>query len=450
MATPTSGKPTRYGQTGSATGSTYYTSTPGSGTSCSYYTSASGFAYYSPRSDSKPNCNVEARVTDIYNDGQGAGDDFSLNGRTTNLWGGSVNIDDAPIGTKFCVAVSFWPADSHNGATASTGAENDPSMTTGTGYWQHTPPQCFDIAKKPSLQVWGSSIFSKGSIVTSQSNKKQSDNSYRLFGSWSEYGAISQHPITGLGSGAAFGYELNNGGTFAKTGGLPNGGAASACMYSKATVTNNNCDGGLGSANISDASISITTARLIARYASPTGKTMPSNSLSGLDGKYYVNNNVTINASSIPKGKTIVIYSTGDITINGNIAYNDGPYHDIAELPQVILIAQNIFIAEGVTRVDAWLVAGRQGGGGVIDTCAGYSIGSLSANNCNQKLTINGPLFANKLVTKRTAGAGAGNASIDPGEVFNLRVDSYMWAMAQAQSYRQAVSTNLKNLPPRY
>ena len=441
VAQPTSSKPGGYDSSSSVTGSTTYPGVPGTGTSCGFYTSGMTL---------RRSCSVVSRNTGRYNDSINP-----LNGSTNeSLWGGSINIDDAPVGTKFCVAVSVWPATSHNSATASsTGVDGEPSMSeSGAGSaWQHSAPLCFDIAKKPNLQVWGSSIFTNGSIISSQSNKKQGDGTYRLFGSWSEYAAISRNVIDSFGTGAAFGYELNNGGTFAKTGGLPNNGSTNSCIYSKATVTNSDCNS-LGNAGISDSSVAVTTARLLARYASPTGKNPGGNtfSLSGLDGKYYVNGNVTINASNIPKGKTIVVYATGNITIAGNITYNNGPYTNITDLPQVILIGQNIYINESVTRVDAWLVAGRQGGTGIIDTCAGFNIGSLGANNCNQQLTINGPVFANKLVTKRTAGADAGEDSINPGEVFNLRPDAYLWAMAQAQNYRQAVVTNLKSLPPRY
>lgn len=438
ITTPTSNKPTGYGDTTSTTGTTNYPTTPGAGASCNYYTS--------PTTLSRA-CQVIKRET-----GKSLNPDGALNGvDNQTLFGDSVTIDDYPVGTKFCVAVSVWPADSHNGAITDASNNGTALNANSGGYWQHTAPTCFDIAKKPNLQVWGSSIFSTGSIVASQTNKKQSDGSYRLFGSWSEYATIATSPIYGFGSGAAFGYELNNGGTFAKSGGLPNSGSTNECNYSKSTVTNSDCNS-LGDANISSSGVAVTTARLIARYATTTGASTPGNSfsLSGLDGKYYSTQNLTINASTIPKGKTIVIYTTGNITVAGNIAYTDGVYTNISDLPQVLLIAQNIYVNPNVTNIDAWLVAGRQGGSGIIDTCAGHNIGSLDANTCNQKLTINGPVFANKLITKRTAGAGSGTSSIDPAEVFNLRSDAYLWAMQQAQNYRQAVVTNLKNLAPRY
>jgi hypothetical protein len=152
-------------------------------------------------------------------------------------------------------------------------------------------------------------------------------------------------------------------------------------------------------------------------------------------------------------GKTIVISTSGNVTIAGNISYHNGPYTDIKNIPQVLIFASNISIESRVSNIDAWLVAGKSGGtspNGIIDTCKGHKVGTMDANACSTKLTINGPLFATKLITNRTHGAGQANHSIDPAEVFNLRPDSYLWAYSQAADFRQAVVTHTNNLPVRW
>jgi hypothetical protein len=477
IATEASNKPTLFGQTESVTGGTYYTSTPNSGASCAYYTTGMSL---SARTDGKSLCYVEQRETNkVYNGGTNP-----LNGSTETLWGGTINIDDVPIGTKFCIAVSVWPADSHNNPTAnSTGADNDPSMNTGTGYWQHTPPKCYDVAKKPNTQIWGNDIFAgSGTITTSQSKKRFYGSAYYTFGSWAEYAAISNSPIMGLGSGAAFGYNnhsaangaTNSGNylTTGKPGGFPTGAtAANPCQYSKSTISNSGCPTPvLGNAKIADGSLNLTTARLLARYASAAttaelvkeascdaGYTCIDLSKQVLkDGtnKFSVSGNVKLVGNwNIPAKKTVILTATGTAKIATNIVYPDGPYGAMADLPQVLLFAGDIKITDNVTNIDSWLIAGKlaTGGTGTVHTCDGYTVGSnLDGYTCANQLTINGPIFATKLITVRTAGAGVGNASIDPGEVFNLRPDTYLWATAQAQNFRQAVVTHTKNLPVKW
>jgi hypothetical protein len=195
----------------------------------------------------------------------------------------------------------------------------------------------------------------------------------------------------------------------------------------------------------------VNDARLLSRYATTTGKSIPTTiDLSNLDGKYSSTQDITITASNIPKGKTIVVSTTGNVTISGNITYNNGPYTNLQDLPQVLIFASNIYIEKDVANIDAWLVAGKNGGTGIIDTCKGHTIGIIDANTCSKKLTINGPVFATKLITNRTHGAGHATKSIDPAEVFNLRPDSYLWAYSQASNFRQAVVTHTNNLPVRW
>jgi hypothetical protein len=463
IANVNSDRPHKYGDADNSTGGTFYGTTPGSGSTCNYYTSGMSLAR---------GCQVYQREENqVFND-----DANPLNGLTHGLlWSGTFNVDDYPIGTKLCVAVSVWPADSHNDLAVSTGADDDPSMDIDSGgYWQHAPPKCFDIAKKPNLQVWSSGIFSQsngsaagaGRIIASQSNKLIGGD-YHTYGSWAEYAVVSNSPIFGFGSGAAFGYnasgpDVSNGGNLSAglPGGLPTGATGpSSCQYSKTTIANVDCNN-LGEAQIATGGISLTAARLLARYASApkTGELPSSNfALGDLDlakaiNKYTATGDITIGGGTLSAGKTLIIASPGTVTISGNIQYYDGPYTSIEELPQLLIFSGDIKIAEPVTNLDSWLIVGKQStGSGRVYTCGDYQVAiNLGGDNCTHQLTINGPIFAKSIISNRTAGAGQGNASINPGEVFNLRPDTYLWALNQARNFHQAITTFQRNLPPRY
>jgi hypothetical protein len=158
----------------------------------------------------------------------------------------------------------------------------------------------------------------------------------------------------------------------------------------------------------------------------------------------YSAGNITLNASSLSASKTIIIKSTGTVTIAGNQTYHNGPYTNINQLPQMVIIARNIIINDDVTQVDAWLVTTN---GGSIKTCGDTA---RSANQCSQQLTINGPIMTDKLYLYRTAGSNSGAASGDPAEVFNLRADVYLWAQAQSINNSKVKTVHLTELPPRF
>jgi hypothetical protein len=117
----------------------------------------------------------------------------------------------------------------------------------------------------------------------------------------------------------------------------------------------------------------------------------------------------------------------------------------------VVIIAENINIRENVSNVDAWLVAVGTGDDGSINTCSNYSAtSSLTINQCSAQLTVNGPVTANHLHLRRTAGSGSGNQSGDPAEIFNIRPDAYIWAMNRARASGQPSSVFTLELPPRF
>jgi hypothetical protein len=218
---------------------------------------------------------------------------------------------------------------------------------------------------------------------------------------------------------------------------------------------------------------------------------------------YRAAGDATISATSIGAGETVIVEVGGKATIAGNITYTSAELKSIYEIPQVLIFAGDIDIKYDVTQIDAWLLAGLKGGGGVINTCAnGIAENTLIASNggdafvpagqdgdsssgglseqCRKRLKINGPTQAKQLRLLRSYGAGMGLScvypiqwpngaglgncgslpgfdsgsfpydSATPAEVFNLRADAYLWAYRQAENYSQAFVTYSREVAPRY
>src|SRR5690606_13493357 len=103
-------------------------------------------------------------------------------------------------------------------------------------------------------------------------------------------------------------------------------------------------------------------------------------------------------------------------------------YTSVRDLPQVIIKAPTINIKNSAGRVDAWLLAVEDDAKGVLNTCSDYgTTGDLTINKCNKKLTVNGPVVADIIYLRRTAGSEVQESLRgEPAEVFNLRADAYM------------------------
>lgn len=318
-------------------------------------------------------------------------------------------VPDSSVETKYCVAIGIYPADSHNW-DAPTNDNNINVALSGGNTWNISGASCRTIAKKPNFQVWNNGLYTSGNISTSISKKRLSAtlltptvSDTKVFGSWDEQVAIAKGEITGFASGATLGY-----GGYGYT--KPGGGANTNDFRSLSPLTISNSTNSSGHSNInSDATALI--ARILARFA----------------------------PEDIPN----------EITITNNITLPDQDSLSVDELAQNIIIAKNkINIADNVTRVDAWLVVTD----GEVDTCTdgqGNPI-TLSASTCNRQLTINGPILAKKLSLHRTAGAGPGDGSIDPAEIFNLRPDAYLWGFSQARSFSETYVVYSRELAPRY
>ena len=453
-----------------------------------------------------------------------------LSGSSESLLSLAMDIPDIEAGWKYCVAVGVFPSNSHNNENRP--ASNDPALSSDGSTWNYSKASCVTIAKKPNVQFRGAGVISSGGIRTSTSPKQNSpyimrdsnspcsfsgpsransgscgasdlNAARRVFGSWSEYDLVAKKRVLNFASGAAFGYERNNGGNYALPGGytgIDHKSEPDTCTFSSQTINNNECASKtVGLSTINSSAISLD--RLMSRYTSPSAVTTqaPNTRLDlegtciARNGQYYpsrdgvnistntsyvclengakyvkVNGNATVAGTSsaiqwycMTKGnnensRTSVIDVSGTLTIDANFVYGNlngsncgaDTYNSIAELPQQLVFAKEINITGRVTNIDAWLIADK--GQGNINTCSDYAQNNLSSDRCNNQLTINGPVFAGKLILSRTYGANPTNGSILPAKIFNLRDDAYLWAYNQAQRFSQSVTVYSTELAPRF
>lgn len=358
----------------------------------------------------------------------------------TSLPAVSENIPDLPAGTKICFALSVQPR-----------TQNDSS-------WNHGLPLCVTIAKKPKVQVLGgdlnvgrSSAYNLapagGSQVATSISRSISDNRY--YGSWSEYAIIASSNVRNMASGALF-----------------VGGSASndLCSLSLLTLSNRN-GSSCQSASVGNFTFTSTAPNVATRF--PVTSNIGGNSVdlrTLAHSQTYSVGPATLNVSSSQpfadngagKGRWVVINDPGvDVTITSNLNYANNTLSQIDDIPQIVIIARNITIAPNVTNVDAWLIAVGTGANGYVNTCGSVPAGAptsanLNTGTCNTKLTVNGPVMANKLYMYRTAGSGTGTAIDDPAEVFNLRADAYIWASAYSPGNGRVPTVSTKELPPRF
>jgi hypothetical protein len=331
-----------------------------------------------------------------------------------------VTTGDYEVGTKICYAFSVQPHSSSD------------------NQWAHSAPTCLIIGKKPKVQIWAGDLWSRGLVQTSTSIKGNI-----TFGSWVEYSIFANGLIKGTASGSAF----------------AGAGLASAdvsgCNYSTLSFTNagSSTCGSAGSTignYITSRSIPDVVASFPGAGTAISGTVVPNDLPKNLPSSIvdvYSASDLTLNGSTLVPAKSIIIKATGTVTINGDQRYTNGPYINISQLPQLVIIANKIVINSSVTNVDAWLVAKNTESTGEIDTCE--VIGDTS-DKCNLQLTINGPVIANKLDLRRTAGSGIGAASGDPAEVINLRADAYLWASARAIDGGHIQTVHTSELPPRF
>lgn len=346
-------------------------------------------------------------------------------------------VDDSwQVGTKLCYVLAI-----------DTPTQNDAVVN------RYGRASCVVVGKRPTVQVHGGDVVAgryfkpddvsdtaPPSVRGSLTVKGGTVN--KTFGSWTEYGVFAPGVISGFASasGLAGGYD----------------GAVASNQDVWSTLTFGNSSGAYGHftspANMGPMAHTASyflRGRNVARDITAEGSiAINGDAVSGLYQKRT--GDLALDASTLEKGKSVIIHvPEGTVTIRGNLAYAAGPYGAISEIPQLVIIAKNIVINATVTNVDAWLLAqAGDGSGGTVTTCD--TAGTLTSEVCNAPLRVNGPVMAKSLQLRRTGGAGTGNASGDPAEIFNLRADAYLWAYNEGRSAVRAQTTYTTELPPQF
>jgi len=272
-----------------------------------------------------------------------------------------------------------------------------------------------------------------------------------VYGSWAEYGIVAAGKVTGAASASGFA-----------------GGVASENLCSSLSLltfeNSKNASSPTCDANTLGHYSSGTTSpldALIARFATTKGAPNQTGEvdIKDLASKTVYPGSGTITLKStgdIPKGKWIVINApNATVRITQNIHYTNTTLTSVSDIPQVVIIAKNIVIADTVTNVDAWLIAkSSTSSDGVVNTCDATGVDEprqLTAKVCDKLLTVNGPVIANHLKLYRTGGTGNTAATAgDPAEVFNLRPDAYLWASNFSSQTPKARTVLTHELPPRF
>lgn len=345
------------------------------------------------------------------------------------------SIGEYPAGTRICYGLSVRPY----------------SHTSSNATWRHSIPFCVTIGKQPKVQVLGGDLFAgrppagssgtvaPASIQTAITQRGQGGNT-SVYGSWGEYAAAATGSVTDFGSGAAYSAPRST---------------ASVCGTSLLTFANTLNTAACGQdTTLGDFSTNRSMPDVASAFITTSSTPALSGSvdLSSRNGLYRATSNLTITGGSISRGQSVIINAPGrTVTITGNITYDGGPINSIENIPQVVIIAENIRIrglnaGNAVSQVDAWLIAR-----GTLNTCYdANTIQSLTINRCATRLTINGPVMANTVQLWRTAGAGTGSATGEPAEVFNLRPDAYLWGVYQASNSGRLQTVYERELPPRF
>lgn len=375
--------------------------------------------------------------------------------KTTNIV-----IPDVDAGTEMCLRSAVFPANS--------GDERNYSDKNYSGTWQYSEKVCYKVAKRPSVQVWGGSIFSADDVTVPISGKKHVDgynayapvntNPYIVFGSWGELDIVAAGKVSGLASGAGTGFALDNSGVLWPSynsdnssnidylanygpGGNVDGTSIQYCLRSTLSIANKKCSSGYVGAfgGMNQTSITSNKSTLINRFASGQDPDIEYKELIG---------NVTIPNDTvqgvIAKGKTVALKVSGNLTINGNIVYEDG-YSTFSDIPKLVIYSEgNIVIGCNVTRIDAVLISDYN-----INSCDNDDINSKENSN---QLVINGSIITDTLTLNRTYGAAKGANSIIPAEIVNYDATLYLWGANQA-SVSESAKLNAvyaREIAPRY
>ncbi|MBO7657427.1 hypothetical protein J6S55_02200 [Candidatus Saccharibacteria bacterium] len=397
--------------------------------------------------------NIDTRTIDDElnkDNDQGGGDRDRPFGNTTYA------AFDASAGDYICVVSAVWPS-----ASKDTETSTDLNVT-GNGKWRYSTPSCQQINKRPSLQVWGGSIYSAGNInsnppaknnVYGEWNYTKNTNNKHFFGTWAEHSLI-------IGSGTS-----NTIASGAATNGSQ--GATKALCENRAPLSFANDDGTcttskntVGKSGIGAGSEGASRDELIRYwgYASPnytdgtidlvdSGLGTPIKNQVGVNMR-YINKSGNVNISGkLSESMTYLIESSGTVTITDSVLHPSGTNNSLDKVSKIIIYANKINIQCHVKEVDAVLITKV---GGVVNTCSDEA--SVASKKRSTQLKIFGTVITDEFVPHRTYGSAAGDKSTEPAEIIDYDSSLLMWAENLSQS---AQTTTLqtayqRELAPRY
>lgn len=165
-----------------------------------------------------------------------------------------------------------------------------------------------------------------------------------------------------------------------------------------------------------------------------------------VDGRLTIDGNICLGTGICEQGDSTNWQSSYDQHTNDLSLYWDNDTNpingnDIANLPQVILIAENIDIGSEVSQIDAWLITSSkdQGyDGGTINTCKEFKNRETGTSTCWKTLKVNGPVVTSNLMLNRTGGAWPGFS----GDVGNHAYDYLYKEKEEAVASLVAGATN--------
>lgn len=312
-----------------------------------------------------------------------------------------------------------------------------------------TSISCADIGKKPKIQVAGGDVtvggtFRNGAgtcpIQTSATLKgligSTTTVGSTVYSSFTQYGAFSLGQLTLFGAdNAPPGYPFADSLSFGNT---PNFGY----FYSagRGTPTTGNP---LQARCLNDP---------FAVYASKASTNSASTSVdlatAGANLNLTASGTIQIGTGSpakpIPAGKRIIVYAPNATTveIRNDIAYADGPYGSIDQIPQVVVITNgNIVVDAGVRRIDGIYAAK-----GDFTTCEVQP----QLDTCTNALEINGlVVVGSDFKPFRTAGATSSDY-FERAEVLRLRPDALLNQITGANSSSTIRTVDQREVPPRF
>lgn len=309
---------------------------------------------------------------------------------------GTYTQNNVPVGTWICFMMSVR------------------GPTPGSNQWSHSALHCKVAGLQPRVEIWGHDARVLGTTDTSITDQI-SGATHQYFGSWGQYGIFSSGINNNTSSGLGIARGVNN-----------------SNQNAWSSLTFGNVDG--GGLQLDEFGNYTNLFDNTPQYDPPYTPAPPGNNFTANNGQYR---------DYGPGTRAIYDMRGQTARISANIRYT-GQYDWIADIPTVVIMADDIVIDDNVRQIDAILIANR------ITTCRSIGFTSfesarLRANSCQTALQFNSPVYVKQLYLFRTGGNNTNAA-----ETFNMRGDVFMAAFGARVDMPAATTDVITELPPRF